>query len=90
MMNIMQCIYNETSNRVYGQKQESADYTALVQKYSDTLRKLEAVFTDEQRHIFYEAEAQRNLIGAEDEEWMFQWGVRLGAKFMTEILLGIE
>ena len=71
---IYQCIYNEISDRVHHKQYESKEYAELVDVYGVTIHNLEATLTDEQRHLFFEGEAQRNLIAAEDEEQMFQCG----------------
>ena len=51
------------------------------------MEKLEAELTAEQKSIFLDVECKRNLLGAEDEEWMFQCGFRMGVKLMAETLL---
>lgn len=89
-MTIYQCIYNEISDRVHNKQYESKEYAELVDVYGVTIHNLEATLTDEQRHLFFEGEAQRNLIAAEDEEQMFQCGFRMGARLMAEILLPWE
>lgn len=86
-MDIIQCLYNETADRMHRKKIASPDYKKLLLGYEEVMEKLEAELTTEQKSIFLDVECKRNLLGAEDEEWMFQCGFRMGVKLMAETLL---
>ncbi len=53
-MNILQCIYNEISDRVHHNQYTYKEYAELVETYGNTIGKLEAALTNEQRHLFFE------------------------------------
>ena len=89
-MDILQCIYSEAADRLHRKKNECESYAALLQAYGETVECMEKVLGEERRRLLFELEARRNLLAAEDEEWMFQWGFRMGAKLMAEILLTTE
>ncbi|MBR4077717.1 MAG: hypothetical protein IKK17_03825 [Oscillospiraceae bacterium] len=89
-MNIIQCIYNEIADKGYQKKNASKEYAILVKEYGDAAEKLEAVLDEEQKQLYFDVEAQRNLLAAEDEEWMFRRGFLMGTKFMKEVFLFSE
>lgn len=85
-MNIISAIYTAFIDYGHYKKNSSKEYTELVSAYSKTLDCLQASLSKEQEPLFFEAEAQRNLIAADDEENMFYFGFRTGAKLILEIL----
>ena len=86
-MDILRGLYNEFSDELHRQKNGCREYMEMMGRYGGIMERMESVLTSEQRKLFMEVEAQRNLIAAEDEEWMFCCGFRMGARLMAEILL---
>ena len=84
-MTILQSIYNAFVDCNPHKRKLTKEHLELVEEYSKTLDQLQNSLSEEQEPLFFEAEAQRNLIAADEEEAMFHFGFRIGAKLMFEI-----
>ena len=85
-MNILHYIYTAFVDYGNHKKNSTKEYAELVGAFGKTLDQLQASLSEEQEPLLFEAEAQRNLIAADDEEAMFYFGFRIGAKLMLELL----
>ena len=85
-MDIIQFISEAFTDSKFRPAVISAEYQALVSTYSANLDTLFRRLSAEQKPLFFEAEAQRNLIAAMDEDCMFCFGFQIGAKLMLELI----
>ena len=84
-MNIIQQICESFTAASFRPKDHSAEYAVLTGHYSKTLEALLEQLNEEQAPLLLEAEAQRNLIGAMDEDRFFCFGFQTGARLMIEL-----
>ena len=84
-MNIIQQICESFTTSSFSPKDDSTEYIILTMHYSKTLETLLEQLNEEQAPLLLEAEAQRNLIDAMDEDRFFRFGFQTGAKLMIEL-----
>lgn len=85
-MTILEHIFSEFVDYAHRPKQEQSEYNELLNVFSHTADQFLSTLSAEQRSTAMQLEAQRNLIAAMDEEFMFCYGFRIGAKLFLELL----
>ncbi len=89
-MNILEHIFTEFVDYIPRPDSGSNEYHTLLTSYSDLMDAFVPKLPPTQKKAFWELESQRNLLAAMDEENMFIYGFRIGAKLMLDILFQPE
>ena len=84
-MNTIQLICEALSDHTCADKGE--EYRNYEKTYCDTMEALVGTLTHEQKRLFFQLEADRNLLAAMDEDRMFLNGFRQGASLILKLLL---
>ena len=85
-MDILYTICEALINSGFGPKRNEPEYIQLFNTYSEDLEELFLSLNKDQQPLFYQTEAQRNLIAAMDEDRMFRFGFQSGARLILELL----